>query len=63
MSALINIDNIPLELRKKMIEDLIVTANGKDGKKTKYKKNITYNTYDVIDDDLWLFHFLIFSEN
>lgn len=50
MSALINIDSIPLELRKKMTEDLVVTASGKNEKKAKYNKHITYNTYDVIDD-------------
>jgi len=50
MSALVDIDDIPFELRKMMVEDLIVTASGKDEKKTKYKKHIEYNTYDVIDD-------------
>jgi superfamily II DNA or RNA helicase len=52
MSALVNIDSIPIELRKKMVEDLIVTANGKDEKKAKYNKHISYNTYDIVNDHL-----------
>lgn len=54
MSALVNIDDIPLELRKKMIEELVVTTNGKDetkAKKTKYNKRIEYNTYDIVNDN------------
>lgn len=51
MSALIPRESIPLNLREKMIDDLIVKSKAKEGKRSKYNKKIEFNTYDLIEDD------------
>lgn len=51
MSALIARDKIPLDLREKMIDDLVVKSKAKEGARTKYAKKVEFNTYDLIEDD------------
>ena len=52
MSALVPIESIPLELRKHMVDDLVVRSQPKAGKNAKYAKKVVFNTYDIVDDDL-----------
>lgn len=63
MSAIVPVDSIPLDKRKKMIEDLSVKAIQKKGK-AKYTKQTSFNVYEIVDDDFvtvpfsYYYHFI-----
>lgn len=63
MSAIVNIDSIPLEKRKKMITDLSVKSIPKK-EKAKYAKQATFNVYEIIDENFvtvpfsYYYHFI-----
>ena len=50
MSALIEIDSIPIEKRKKMLTELNIKTLLKKGNK-KYVSNQTFDVYEIINDD------------
>lgn len=51
MSALVRIDSIPLEKRKKMLGDLHLRSTPKPGKSSKYAKPVEFDLYEIVEDD------------
>lgn len=52
MSVSIEIDTIPIELRRKMLTDLKVKALAKDGKNVKFAKTESFDIYTIDEDNV-----------